>query len=71
MPALEVGTYGGGTRRETAKELLKSSGIYGEGDDRGATKLKLAELIASACLASELNVLAAEAEGSSPQRTRA
>jgi hydroxymethylglutaryl-CoA reductase (NADPH) len=63
IPALELGTYGGGTRRETAMELLKSSGAYGEGDDEGITKLKLAELIASLCLASELNVLAAEAEG--------
>jgi hydroxymethylglutaryl-CoA reductase (NADPH) len=63
IPALEVGTYGGGTRRETSMELLKSSGVYGGGDDKGTTKLKLAELIASACLASELNLLAAQASG--------
>ena len=63
MPALEVGTYGGGTVRETSKELLKSSGVYGEGDERGITRLKLAELIASVCLASELNLLAVEASG--------
>jgi hydroxymethylglutaryl-CoA reductase (NADPH) len=63
LPALEIGTYGGGTRRETQKELLKSSGVYGEGDETGVTKLKLAELIASVCLAGELNLLAAEATG--------
>ncbi|MGA3020590.1 MAG: hydroxymethylglutaryl-CoA reductase [Candidatus Micrarchaeales archaeon] len=63
LPALEIGTYGGGTRRETQKELLKSSEVYGEGDEKGATKLKLAELIASVCLAGELNLLAAEATG--------
>jgi hydroxymethylglutaryl-CoA reductase (NADPH) len=63
MPALEVGTYGGGTIRETAKELLKASGVYGEGDDTGETRYMLAELIATACLAGELNLLAAEATG--------
>lgn len=61
LPSLEVGTYGGGTRRETAKELLMASGVYGEGDNEGKTKRALAELIASAALAGELNLLAAEA----------
>ncbi|MGC8671548.1 MAG: hydroxymethylglutaryl-CoA reductase [Candidatus Micrarchaeia archaeon] len=61
LPALEIGTYGGGTHRETAKELLKASGVYGEGDDEGRTKRTFAELIASAVLAGELNLLAAEA----------
>lgn len=63
IPALEIGTFGGGTKRETQMELLKSTGIYGEGDDKGVTKLKFAELIAAACLAAELNLLAAEATG--------
>jgi hydroxymethylglutaryl-CoA reductase (NADPH) len=61
IPALEVGTYGGGTRRETAKELLIASGVYGEGDETGVSKYMLAELIASGVLAGELNLLAAEA----------
>lgn len=61
IPALEIGTYGGGTRRETQKELLECSGVYGDKDEEGITKLKLAEIIASALLAGELNLLAAEA----------
>ena len=61
IPALEVGTYGGGTGRETAKELLIASGVYGEGDEKGVSKYMLAELIASGVLAGELNLLAAEA----------
>ena len=63
IPALEVGTYGGGTIRETPKELLFASGVYGEGDNEGKTKYMLAELIATACLAGELNLLAAESSG--------
>jgi len=61
IPALELGTYGGGTRRETAKELLIANRIYGEGDEKGVSKYMLAELIASGVLAGELNLLAAEA----------
>ena len=63
MPDLEVGTYGGGTHRETAKELLRASGVYGEGDNDGKTKVMLAELIAAAALAGELNLLCAESAG--------
>jgi mevalonate kinase len=44
-------------------ELLKSTGIYGEGDEKGVTKLKFAELLAATCLTAELNLLAAEATG--------
>ncbi|MEM3791387.1 MAG: hydroxymethylglutaryl-CoA reductase [Candidatus Micrarchaeaceae archaeon] len=61
IPSLEVGTFGGGTRRETQMELLKASGFFGEGDEEGATKLRFAEYIASTALAGELNLLAAEA----------
>ncbi len=61
LPSLEIGTYGGGTSIETAKELLKATGVYGEGDELGITKYKFAEIIASAVLAGELNLLAAEA----------
>jgi len=61
LPALEVGTFGGGTIREAQSELLKASGVYGADDDKGVTKQRLAELIASTALAGELNLLAAEA----------
>ena len=63
IPALEIGTFGGGTKRETQMELLKSTGVYGEGDEKGETKLKFAEILAATCLAAELNLLAAEATG--------
>jgi hydroxymethylglutaryl-CoA reductase (NADPH) len=63
LPSLEVGTFGGGTKRETQMELLKSSGVYGEGDSTGATKRKFAELVAAVCLAGEVNLLASEATG--------
>ncbi|MCL4383349.1 hydroxymethylglutaryl-CoA reductase [Candidatus Marsarchaeota archaeon] len=59
LPALEIGTFGGGTARETQKEILKASKIYGENDNDGITKYKFAEIIAAAVLAGELNLLAA------------
>lgn len=61
IPALEVGTYGGGTRRETQQEALKLMGLYGEGDNEGKTKSTFAEVVAAACLASEMNLYAIEA----------
>ncbi len=63
LPALEVGTYGGGTKRETQQEALRLMGLYGEGDDEGKTRLAFAEVIAAACLASEVNLLAIESAG--------
>ena len=56
IPALEVGTYGGGTKRETQQEALKLVGLYGENDDTGRTKFAFAEVVAAACLASEINL---------------
>ena len=63
LPALEVGTYGGGTKRETQQEALRLLGLYGEGDETGKTKLAFAEVVAAACLASETNLHAIEAAG--------
>ena len=63
LPALEVGTYGGGTKRETQQEALRLMGLYGEGDDEGKTRLAFAEVVAAACLASEVNLLAIESAG--------
>jgi hydroxymethylglutaryl-CoA reductase (NADPH) len=63
LPALEVGTYGGGTKRETQQEVLKLIGLYGEGDDSGKTRLAFAEVVAASCLASEINLLAIESAG--------
>ncbi len=63
LPALEVGTYGGGTKRETQQEALRLMRLYGEGDDEGKTRLAFAEVVAAACLASEINLLAIESAG--------
>ncbi len=56
LTSLEVGTVGGGTRLPTQKEALSIMGIRGE--DEGSSR-KLAEIIASAVLAGELNLLSA------------
>jgi hydroxymethylglutaryl-CoA reductase (NADPH) len=61
MPSIEVGTYGGGTARETQKEALGLMGLYGSSDAEGKTRLAFAEVVAAACLTGELNLLAAEA----------
>ena len=63
LPALEVGTYGGGTKRETQQEVLKLLGLYGDNDSSGSTRLALAEIIAATCLVGELNLLAVQAAG--------
>jgi len=54
MPSLEVATVGGGTGVATQSELLSILGCKGSGNAD-----KLAEIIASACLAGEVNLLAA------------
>lgn len=58
LPALEVGTVGGGTKLPTQSEALSMIGCLGEGKSR-----KLAEIIAATVLAGELSTLAAEAAG--------
>jgi len=54
MPSLEVATVGGGTGVATQSELLSILGCKGSGNAD-----KLAEIIASASLAGEVNLLAA------------
>ena len=61
LPSIEIGTYGGGTKRETQMEVLKMMGLYGDNDPEGTSRLQLAEVIAAVCLAGELNLLCAEA----------
>ena len=58
MPAVEVGTVGGGTRLPCQKEALRMIGCEGEGKAR-----KLAEIVAVTVLAGELSTLAAQAAG--------
>ena len=63
IPALEVGTFGGGTRAELPQEFLKFSGIYGENDAVGNTKLEFAKMICGAAMSLELSTLSALATG--------
>lgn len=58
IPALEVGTVGGGTRLPCQREALAMMGCLGDGKAK-----KLAEIIAATVLAGELSTLAAEASG--------
>ncbi len=62
MPAVEVATYGGATKNPTHSEVLKLMGLYGEGDEVGHTRLAFAEVVAAACLAGELNLIAVQAQ---------
>ncbi|MFK8161068.1 MAG: hydroxymethylglutaryl-CoA reductase [Lewinella sp.] len=58
FPNLIVGSVGGGTRLGTQRECLEIMDCYGAGNAR-----KLAEITAGVCLAGELSILAALAEG--------
>ncbi|MBI3412734.1 MAG: hydroxymethylglutaryl-CoA reductase [Candidatus Aenigmarchaeota archaeon] len=59
MPNLEVATVGGGTNYATAKECLDILDCAGAGKKPGDNAKKLAEIIAAAVLAQELNLLGA------------
>ncbi|MCL2142646.1 MAG: hydroxymethylglutaryl-CoA reductase (NADPH) [Methanomassiliicoccaceae archaeon] len=58
MPAVEVGTVGGGTRLPCQSEALSMIGCLGPGRSK-----KLAEIVAVTVLAGELSTLAAQASG--------
>ncbi len=57
LPALEVGTMGGGTVFGTAHEALKLLGCAGAGPVPGHHARKLAEIVAATTLAGEVNLL--------------
>jgi len=59
LPSLPVGTVGGGTGIATQQECLSILGIHGGGDPPGANAKKLAEIIAAAVLAGEINLIGA------------
>lgn len=63
LPCLEVATIGGGTSFGTAKECLEMLGCYGPGKTPGSNARKLAEIIAAAVTAQDLNLIAAEVHG--------
>jgi len=59
LPALPIGTVGGGTSVETQAECLRMLGVSGSGDPPGSHARKLAEIVASGVLAGELSLLGA------------
>ncbi len=59
LTSLEVGTVGGGTSLPTQMEALSILGVHGAGNPAGSNSSKLAEIIAAAVLAGELNLLCA------------
>lgn len=61
LPALPVGTVGGGTGVATQAECLRILGVSGGGDPPGSNAKKLAEIVATAVLAGELSLLGAQA----------
>lgn len=54
-----MGTVGGGTRLPTQREALSIMGVLGSGNPPGSNARKFAEIVASAVLAGELNLLSA------------
>ncbi len=63
MPAVEVGTVGGGTSIATQQECLKLLGVAGAGAVPGENALALSEIVAAAVLAGEVSLVAAQAAG--------
>ena len=61
LPALPVGTVGGGTSVETQAECLRMLGVAGGGDPPGSHARRLAEIVAAGVLAGELSLLGAQA----------
>ncbi|AHC51624.1 3-hydroxy-3-methylglutaryl-CoA reductase [Sulfolobus acidocaldarius SUSAZ] len=59
LNSLEVGTVGGGTRLPTQREALSIMGVLGSGNPPGSNARKFAEIVSSAVLAGELNLLSA------------
>lgn len=63
LPALPVGTVGGGTGLGTQRDCLNILGVTGAGDIPGINSRKFAEIVASAVLAGEISLIGAQAAG--------
>ncbi len=61
LPALPLGTVGGGTAIETQAECLGLLGVAGGGDPPGEHAKAFAEIVAAGVLAGELSLVAAQA----------
>jgi hydroxymethylglutaryl-CoA reductase (NADPH) len=59
LPALPVGTVGGGTGVETQQECLSLLGVNGSGTPPGTNAKKFAEILAGGILAGELSLIGA------------
>jgi hydroxymethylglutaryl-CoA reductase (NADPH) len=59
LPALPVGTVGGGTGVDTQSECLGLLGVQGSGNPPGANAKKFGEIVAAGVLAGELSLLGA------------
>ncbi len=57
LPAVEVGTVGGGTSLASQKDALSILGVVGGGNPQGSNSAKFAEIISAAVLAGELNLI--------------
>jgi hydroxymethylglutaryl-CoA reductase (NADPH) len=63
IPALAVGTVGGGTSLGPQGDCLKLLGVKGPGTPPGTNSKKLAEVVAAAVLAGEISLIGAQAAG--------
>src|SRR5512136_1796423 len=63
LPALQLGTIGGGTSLDTQRECLSILGVAGGGNPPGANAKRFAEIAACAVLAGELSLLGALGAG--------
>jgi hydroxymethylglutaryl-CoA reductase (NADPH) len=63
LPAIQVGTVGGGTGIATQRECLEMLGVAGAGETPGTNAKKLAEIIGAAALAGEISLIGAQAAG--------
>ncbi|KQC03041.1 MAG: 3-hydroxy-3-methylglutaryl-CoA reductase [Methanoculleus sp. SDB] len=63
LPAVQVGTVGGGTGIDTQAACLRMLGVAGGGDPPGRNSKKFAEIIAAGVLAGELSLLGALGAG--------
>ena len=63
LPAMAIGTVGGGTNLGPQQDCLRMLGVKGSGTPPGSNSKKLAEIIASAVLAGEISLVGAQAAG--------
>ncbi|TGC06659.1 hydroxymethylglutaryl-CoA reductase (NADPH) [Methanolobus halotolerans] len=63
LPALPVGTVGGGTGLGPQSDCLNMLGVKGSGNPPGTNSRKFAEIVATAVLAGEISLVGAQAAG--------